>query len=963
MIGGQKLMAGMENNYQAKADSAGDFPGYGLFWLLAFLYASFAALTFQKLILPLLPELHAGHGLLHNDAKLFHNIASDMAQRITAHGWSEWRLFPDPASTANVGLLAILYTLLGPDPAWFIPFNAAAHALGAMLVYRMGPVLWPGSAGRLGGLIAGMSFLLFPSALQWYGQNHKDAFAIAGTLTILYAWLKINKPGEGKWLSRFILLAIVGSILLGLTRPYFPLIVTVALIISFLAEETAIMFQRRREKASSRIAKTALIFAVAAVAALFMSHANVYKSLNRGSNVSLSVNGIQWSWKKSPVLPEYIDKVLMNVSMIRAEMVVHGRSVGAGSMIDVQDLPDSAQAVLSYLPRALQVGLFAPFPATWAERISATRLVGAVETFFWYLAVLGIILTMLRARSQALLAGLIFCFTLIAITSFIHPNVGTLYRQRFGEWLFVMLCGTVGWASIILTILDSTSQINRSTAGEKLIKSSPSLSGMNRLASSGSIVLIITLACYLGFFARDLLLFRQVGIGEKLDALFTAMMIPMFFVAFLVMPVADAMISPFLALSGPEREIQREMMVRHLLGFLILLIGSVVVLMVLLAPQLIRLILGGGFPQNTAATSMLICFSPILLFSAWTVVGNAVLNTFGQSQLAAQGQFVVPLVTLLAMIIAGPGLIVQTAIAGMLVGTMLNMAWVMYHLRRNSIRLSPLFPSMSVLRPVLSSYRGLMFAALASALLVPMNYAFAASVASGAVSAWALASKIVVLFSGLVAVGASAVVLPHLAGLFSRGANAHMRNDATFLLFAGSWIGGLLVVAAFLFAEPLVAVAFSAGMTEAQVIDLANIIKVGVLQVPVAIAGVIVTKMAIVSGASSRILAASIAGFVCNLALNFLLVPMFGVMGVAVGALSSTILVSLGLALGVRQKIALKFNVLLTMIVSWLVWGGVCVAITSRSTAALISSLVVVMILAWVQMKTWRHLRPGLAAD
>ncbi len=136
------------------------YPSAKLFWCVGFIFAFFMALLFQKVVLPLVPDMHAGHGLLRNDAIVFHNIAAEVAEHIRMNGWSEWRLFP--GAGGNVGALSAIYALLGPDPAWFIPINAAAHATSAMLIYRMGGRLWPGNAGMLGGLMAWIIFLVFP---------------------------------------------------------------------------------------------------------------------------------------------------------------------------------------------------------------------------------------------------------------------------------------------------------------------------------------------------------------------------------------------------------------------------------------------------------------------------------------------------------------------------------------------------------------------------------------------------------------------------------------------------------------------------------------------------------------------------------------------------------------------------------------------------------------------------------
>ena len=53
-------------------------------WILYFCFTTISALTFQKLLLPLVPSLHAGHGLLTNDAINFHTLVLDLVEQIHA---------------------------------------------------------------------------------------------------------------------------------------------------------------------------------------------------------------------------------------------------------------------------------------------------------------------------------------------------------------------------------------------------------------------------------------------------------------------------------------------------------------------------------------------------------------------------------------------------------------------------------------------------------------------------------------------------------------------------------------------------------------------------------------------------------------------------------------------------------------------------------------------------------------
>lgn len=941
------------------------YPSMKMFWWLGFVFASFMALLFQKVVLPLLPDMHAGHGLLLNDAIVFHNMAAEVAERIRANGWSEWRLFPGAAG--NVGVLSAIYAVLGPDPAWFIPLNAAAHATGAMLIYRIGGHLFPGDAGKLGGLMAGIAFLVFPSALQWYGQNQKDAFAIAGMLLILEASLDVyarqQAPFQAMGLPTF--RAVLGTVLLGVVRPYFPVVLVLALVASFVMVAVPNLFKRSRLVRSLCVRQLVLIAGVALIAILFVCmdiNAGVGSYVVDDSGpVRLYPFSESWQWKMTDQLPQAVDKVLRRASELRTHFVIFGRSVGAGSEVDGDRLPDNAWSALAYMPRALTVGLFAPFPDTWGERVSAPRLIGVVETAIWYVFAIGIVITVVRWPSPQLLAGSVFCASLLIMLAYVHPNVGTLYRQRFGVWQFFLLCGSVGWASLILMVLGRQTRGAVGRKPELFAGGGPAgavSSGVDRLAASGAVVVMITLMCYLGFFARDLLLVKQLGMNEGLDAFFTAAMIPMFFVTFLAMPMADALTLPFLSLRGAENDERRDLLIRHMLGFAIILLGIVAAAVVVAAPQIVSLVLGGsGLGQPEKAASMLRWFALLILSSAWTIVGNAALNAFGQSRDAALGQLVVPVITVAALVSVSPDHAVVAAIAGMLAGALLNQVWVVLRLRLHGIQLVPVIPALAILRPVTSSYHRLAGAALLTGVLIPINYTFAASVASGTVSAWALASKIVALFSGLASVGASAVVLPHLAHLLSHGAKKGMRDDAYFLLVSGGWIGGLVAVGAVLFAEPIVGAALSGSLSQTQVIELANIVKVGVLQLPVVIAGALVAKMAIVSGVSSRVLFAALAGLMCNLFMDMALVPRLGVMGVAIGALSATALSALGLAVAVRRQVGLTTRELLALFGSWLVWAGVCVAVNSHSTAVMVFAIFAILGMAWAQFAIGRDSR------
>jgi putative peptidoglycan lipid II flippase len=908
------------------------------------------ALLLQKGVLPMWPEMHAGHGLLMNDAIVFHNMAVEIAQRIREVGWSEWKIYPQGAS-ANVGLLSLLYALFNTDPAWFIPFNAAAHATGALLIYRLGSRLVSGDVGLAGGLITGIFFVICPSALQWYGQNHKDAFAIAGLLMVLDAWLKLHDDKFDNRLRgnfRVFLELLIGTLILGLVRPYFVMVMTLGFSVSFLLASFWCA------KIHLVITRLGFILTLVFLTAFFGRYGNADVVVESNSS-SLNLGAYQpasgeFFWKESDTLPAILDKTLRRASELRAHFVYFGRSVSAGSEIDGDHLPNTAGSALIYMPRALFIGLFAPFPDTWSQRVTLPRLIGALETACWYLTFLGVIFTVFRFRSRKLLAGIVFCAVVITMLAYIHPNVGTLYRQRFGLWHFFMLLGSIGWVSFFIDRLGlqrlsgSVISIDHKMSPPRSIR----LTSREGMSGQGFVVILITLASYLGFFARDLFVTGQLGLGGELDAFFVASLIPMFFVTCLALPITDALVLPFTSAKNNSLK-ETEQLLRQTLSLALLVLLAATCFVFLSTPWLVSLLLQKETEETQSlAITLVRLFTPIIMLSAFTVVGNTALNCLRRPRTSALGQLTVPAITLMVLVLAPGEHIISASIGGMLLGALVNTLIVFRQLQVSGLLLLPGRITFVLTRKIWRFYWPLLGAAILAAAIIPMNYAFAASVSVGMAATWTFASKIVILFSGLASVGATAVFLPRLADLIYRG-DFDVQRDANLFIALAIWLGGVFMLVGFIFAEPVVSIMLGNDLSLGEIKDLALIVQIGLMQIPVAIVSVLANKLAISAERSSRIIYSSALAFAINFLLNFLLVPEVGVLGVAIGALlSTTISVSVILVASYRQ-IGLSFVDIVAFLACLAAWIIICFGLLLESSATLMVGIIVLPLIARLQ--------------
>lgn len=244
-------------------------------------------------------------------------------------------------------------------------------------------------------------------------------------------------------------------VLVGMMRPYYVVLLLVGLLAAWVVDMVVGYLFRCRLSWRTLANQCLLVVMTAVLLARFKQTVPgvVVYSEASSSFSRVYAEEVGWKWNKSEKVPLLLEGALRRASELRVQFVVYGRQLGAGSEIDGDRLPDDALSALAYMPRALFVGLMAPFPDTWGERVTAPRLIGAMETAVWYLFALGVAVLAWRRPSRELSAGLVFSGTLLTILAYTYPNIGSLYRQRYGLWHLFLLCGSVGWLSLMVEYL------------------------------------------------------------------------------------------------------------------------------------------------------------------------------------------------------------------------------------------------------------------------------------------------------------------------------------------------------------------------------------------------------------------------------------------------------------------------------------------------------------------------------
>ncbi len=932
-----------------------------MLWIFYFCYATFAALIFQKLLLPMAPSIHGGHGLLVNDGQYFHDVAASLAEKISRDGWVNWTIWPTQASGGNVAILAALYVCFGPDPSLLIPVNAVLHATGGVLIFMLGRSLWPGSVGAYGGLVASVLFIIFPSSLNWYGQIHKDGYAIVGTLLVLFSWVRWQSNGNGLpglfWLA---LGNLAGVMLIAFVRPYGVQILVPVLILSFVIMLAATAALGKRMSLWRMFSGASVILLVLLVAVIVQRQSSL-TDLVKMHHGSISEKQEQmhvvcphqgsWSWRIGGWLPERLDDYARGASTIRASFVCSGYD--AGSTIDRDQAPESLGEMLAYLPRALQVSMWAPFPSSWFQNVSLARMVGWMETIVWYLMAPGVVILLLHRRSAPLFFTLSFVVGFLCIYGYVIPNVGTLHRIRYPYISILILLGAMGWLALWSGRRAhqpaSTKCCQDDLAGGEYQGHDAATQGSKRrqVTQAGLLVSALTAGTYLLLFARDVLMSRWYGLGVELDAFFMAMLLPMFLVNVFSIPMGAALIPVYQSTYIRFGEVDARLLISGLSFYAGVTVGAIALLILVLGPWLLPLI-GWGFndAQLSQSLDILPYGAAILFFSVFVILANSVLNAHQRFLPPALSQLAVPLFAIGSLILLGVQMGVVAVAVGMLIGQLINLLLLQYYLKHDGVSLRPRVSLVGTeWREVFSLLIALAVAALFTNAVMVVDSSMASTLGEGSVGAYSLGSKVVLFITGVIGTGITTVILPHFASYLSRNRVIEGRQELSFYLFVGTIVMIPLGLLLFVFAENLIQLVFGGGLGEADVKTVSRVMAFGVIQLPFFTGYILLIKFANAARERGVILIAAIIGLALNVILNLFFMRFLGVSGLALATSIAMFMTVLVIMLLTYRKGDMSVIDVLWLTLLWLLYLTIVICLHYASYAGVVVGVLAILLL------------------
>lgn len=405
-----------------------------------------------------------------------------------------------------------------------------------------------------------------------------------------------------------------------------------------------------------------------------------------------------------------------------------------------------------------------------------------------------------------------------------------------------------------------------------------------RIFRAAVIVGGLTLTVALATVAREQFVAASFGTSDALDAFLIALVVPNFLVYIVAGSFSTALVPTYV--QALEREGQAAAQ-RILSGVMALSLGLLIVIagaLALASPLFLPFLASGFSPGKLALTQQLFfTLAPIIVLSGLTTIWSSILNARERFAIAALAPIVVQLAAIAALALGSRIWGIHALAFGTVAGFVLQLALLGWALTREGVGIWPRWNGIDPgLRQVIDQFLPMVAGAalLSSTLLV--DQAMAAMLDPGSVAALSYGNKVITLIAGLSSTALGTAVLPYFSQMVATADWAGLRHTLTtyskLILLATIPLTCLL----YLNSEFIVRLLFQRGaFTEGNTALVARVQAMYVLQTPFLALGILFVRLFSSLRANHMLLWSAAISLPLNIVLDYALMRIMGVAGIA----------------------------------------------------------------------------------
>ena len=383
---------------------------------------------------------------------------------------------------------------------------------------------------------------------------------------------------------------------------------------------------------------------------------------------------------------------------------------------------------------------------------------------------------------------------------------------------------------------------------------------------------------------KELVVARQFGTSDTMDALLIAFLLPSYAVNVLAGSCSTALVPTFVQVRENEGKEKAQQLLSGVIIWNTAVLAAVSVLLALTASFILP-ILGSGFSMSKLALSrsLFFVFLPILVISGLRMTWAAVLNACDRFALAALSPGITTLVTIGLLLFMGRMLGIYALAVGTLSGYVIEAGLLGWGLRRNGFSLTPHWHGLDhALRKVVNQYIPVVTGALLMCGTMLVDQSMAAMLGAGSVATLNYGGKVLTLILGIGSVSLSTAVFPHfsrMVAVYDWTGIRHTLKTYTYLILLVTIPLTLILV---YLSEPLVHLLFERGaFTSMDTWRVSQVQALFLLQLPFYFLGILMVRLISSLNMNHILLQAAIINLLCKIVFNYLLMQRLGAAGIA----------------------------------------------------------------------------------
>lgn len=397
------------------------------------------------------------------------------------------------------------------------------------------------------------------------------------------------------------------------------------------------------------------------------------------------------------------------------------------------------------------------------------------------------------------------------------------------------------------------------------------------------IVGILTMTAKAGSTVKELIVAQAFGRGDALDAYLIAYLLPSFVVNLVMGSLGVALIPTFIEIRRNQGHDSAQKLFSSMMVLsLIVLMASAIVLGIL-APYYLPY-LGSGFsPAKLRLTRELVyVLLPFVLFSGIAAYTSSILNAGEKFALPSLTPLLTPLIVILFIVLGGSWGPFSLA-AGTVAGSLCEAGVLAGALRSHGMRLTPRWNGFdSGVRSVLKQYTSMLAGSFLLGATTVVDQSMAGMLSGGSVAALSYANKVVTPFAGIGALALGTAVLPYFSKMVAegdlRGCQHTLKRYSAIVALVTIPITLVLIF----FSGPLVRLLFQRGSFTAADTRLVTLVLICYsIQIPFYVWAMLFVRFLSSLRRNDVLMYGAVISLILDVYLNFALMKVWGVAGIA----------------------------------------------------------------------------------